>query len=280
VEQKRAQLELMRRYAETHQCRMRALVRHFGDFADSQRPCGRCDFCAPKQCIAQRFRPITQSERRIVHEVINALRSANLQSLGRLHQSLSQSESISRDRLEGIVGAMAAAGLVEVEDASFEKDGRTIAYRKATLTREGFGLSERTPLDLLLATNRAEEWQPAKRGRKKPPKPAKPPAPILSVDEPAPKKKRPPQKQPRGPETFSPEEAALEERLRAWRNAEARKSGLPAYCVFSDQALYAIVVALPAAPGELLGISGIGPAKAEKYGQSILRICRLAKGEM
>ena len=74
LEQKRAQLELMRHYAETHQCRMRALVRHFGDFADSQRPCGQCDFCAPKQCIAQRFRPITQAERRIVHEVIEALR--------------------------------------------------------------------------------------------------------------------------------------------------------------------------------------------------------------
>jgi RecQ family ATP-dependent DNA helicase len=280
LEQKRAQLELMRRFAETHQCRMRALVRHFGDLADSQRPCGQCDFCAPKQCVAQQFRPITQAERRIVHEVIEALRSVNSQTLGRLHQSLSQSESISRDRLESLVGAMAAAGLVEVEDTSFEKGGRTIPYRKVTLTREGSSLNERTPLDLLLATNRAEEWQPAKGGRKKPPKPKTPPTLTLSVDEPAPKKKRPPQKQPRGPETFSPQEAALEEKLRAWRNSEARKSGLPAYCVFSDQALYGIVQARPEKASELLEINGIGPAKAEKYGQNILRICRSAKGEL
>ena len=175
---------------------------------------------------------------------------------------------------------MAAAGLVQVEDASFEKGGRTIAYRKATLTREGLNLNERTPLDLLLATNRAEEWQPAKVGRKKPPKPKTPPALTLSVDEPAPKKKRPPQKQPRGPETFSPQEAALEERLRAWRNSEARKSGLPAYCVFSDQALYGIVQARPEKASELLEINGIGPAKAEKYGQNILRICLSAKGDL
>jgi superfamily II DNA helicase RecQ len=280
LETKRAQLELMRRFAETHQCRMRALVRHFGDFTDSQRPCGRCDFCAPQQCIAQRFRLITQAERRIVYEVIEALRSVNSQTLGRLHQSLSQGGSLSRDRLEGIVGAMAAAGLVQIEDASFEKGGRTIPYRKAMLTREGLSLNDRTPLDLLLATNRAEEWQPAKRGKKKSPKPTKPPALILSVDEAAPKKKRPPQGQPRGPETFSPQESALEEKLRAWRSAEARKSGFPAYCVFSDQALYAIVVALPAAPAELLEINGIGPAKAEKYGRSILHICRPAKGEL
>ena len=174
---------------------------------------------------------------------------------------------------------MAAAGLVQIEDASFEKGGRTIPYRKAMLTREGLSLNERTPLDLLLATHRAEEWLPAKRRRKKSPKSKPPPAQTLSVDEAAPKKQSPPQGQPRGPETFSPQESALEEKLRAWRSAEARKSGFPAYCVFSDQALYAIVVALPAAPGELLEINGIGPAKAEKYGRSILHICRSAKGE-
>jgi RecQ family ATP-dependent DNA helicase len=280
LEQKRAQLELMRRYAETHQCRMQALVRHFGDFADAQRTCGQCDFCAPRQCIAQRFRPITQPERRVVQQIIDALRHARFQSLGRLHQSLSPSEPVSRDDLESLVGAMAAAGLVLVEDTSFEKAGRVIAYRKVTLTREGLNLNERTPLDLLLATNRAEDWQPPKRKRRKSPERKQPTAVTFSADEPAPKqKKRPPEKQQRGPETFSPQEAELEQRLRAWRNAEARKSGLPAYCVFSDQALYGIVQARPAKPTELLEINGIGPAKAEKYGQNILRICRSLPGK-
>jgi RecQ family ATP-dependent DNA helicase len=279
LEQKRAQLELMRRYAETHQCRMRALVRHFGDFADARRTCGQCDFCAPKQCIAQRFRPITLAERRIVHQVIEALRSADFQSVGKLHQALPP-HSISRDSLESVLGAMAAAGLVQLEDASFEKDGRTISYRKATLTREGFGLNERAPLDLLLATNRAEEWQPPTRGRKKSPKPQQPPALAHSLAEATPRKKSPPQRQPRSPETLSPQEAALEEKLRAWRNAEARKSGLPAYRVFSDQTLYAIVIAKPATPGDLLAINGIGPVKAEKYGQRILQICRPAEREL
>jgi len=191
---------------------------------------------------------------------------------------LSPSEPVSRDDLESLVGAMAAAGLVLVEDTSFEKAGRVIAYRKVTLTREGLNLNERTPLDLLLATNRAEEWQPPKRKRRKSPERKQPAAGTFSVEQAAPKK-RPPEKPQRGPESFSPQEAELEKRLRDWRNAEARKSGLPAYCMFSDQALYGIVQARPAKTSELLEINGIGPAKAEKYGQNILRICHSLPGK-
>ncbi len=39
-EQKRAQIDQMIRYAETNQCRMSTLVRHFGDLADGQTACG------------------------------------------------------------------------------------------------------------------------------------------------------------------------------------------------------------------------------------------------
>jgi superfamily II DNA helicase RecQ len=56
-EQKRAQIEQIMRYAESDQCRMASLIRHFGDLADGEKPCGICDFCAPKKCAAQRFPP-------------------------------------------------------------------------------------------------------------------------------------------------------------------------------------------------------------------------------
>ncbi|MEI9937921.1 MAG: DNA topoisomerase 3 [Pseudomonadota bacterium] len=45
------QLELVARFAEGRQCRMIALVRHFGDSEDSGQPCGSCDVCAPQACI-------------------------------------------------------------------------------------------------------------------------------------------------------------------------------------------------------------------------------------
>jgi DNA topoisomerase-3 len=46
------QLALVAQFAETHQCRMIGLVRHFGDSEDAGHPCGRCDVCAPEARIA------------------------------------------------------------------------------------------------------------------------------------------------------------------------------------------------------------------------------------
>jgi RecQ family ATP-dependent DNA helicase len=166
LEQKRAQLSLMRRYAETRQCRMQALVRHFGDFADSKRTCGQCDFCAPKQCIAQRFRTITKAERQTVRELVDTLRHAKGQSIGRLHKLLFPTEAMSRDDFEDLVGAMAGAGLVVVEEATFEKADRIIPYRRVTLTREGYTLNERAPVELLL-TGSAGDQEPLQRKRRK-----------------------------------------------------------------------------------------------------------------
>ena len=63
-EQKRSQIEGMIRYAQSNHCRMASLVRHFGDVADGQKSCGICDFCAPDDCIAQRFRSVTSGRGR------------------------------------------------------------------------------------------------------------------------------------------------------------------------------------------------------------------------
>ncbi|MEO8904347.1 MAG: DNA topoisomerase 3 [Polyangiaceae bacterium] len=45
------QLALVGRFAESRQCRMVSLVRHFGDTEDNGEPCGRCDVCAPAAAI-------------------------------------------------------------------------------------------------------------------------------------------------------------------------------------------------------------------------------------
>jgi len=45
------QLALMARFAEGRDCRMLALVRHFGDQEDAGHPCGLCDVCAPHASI-------------------------------------------------------------------------------------------------------------------------------------------------------------------------------------------------------------------------------------
>jgi DNA topoisomerase-3 len=45
------QLELVARFAEGRECRMIALVRHFGDSEDTGQRCGSCDVCAPESRI-------------------------------------------------------------------------------------------------------------------------------------------------------------------------------------------------------------------------------------
>src|SRR5438094_3905004 len=81
-DQKRSQIDLMIRYAETNQCRMSTLVRHFGDVADGQKSCGICDFCAPSQCAAQRFRTATDAERSALLRVIDDLPSGCTSATG------------------------------------------------------------------------------------------------------------------------------------------------------------------------------------------------------
>src|SRR6516165_4784468 len=103
VKQKRAQVDLAIRYAEGNQCRMSTLVRHFGDLADGYTACGLCDFCAPAQCVAQRFRTATEAERTMLFRVIGALRAVDRKSTGKLHSELCANGMMSRDNFEEIL---------------------------------------------------------------------------------------------------------------------------------------------------------------------------------
>ncbi len=62
----------------------------------------------------------------------------------------------------------------------------------------------------------------------------------------------------------------LFDRLRAWRAAEAKEQGVPAYVVFHDATLREIVTGKPSSLSELGTVSGVGEAKLEKYGQKLL----------
>jgi DNA helicase-2/ATP-dependent DNA helicase PcrA len=62
------------------------------------------------------------------------------------------------------------------------------------------------------------------------------------------------------------------DRLRTWRLARARADGVPPYVVFHDSVLRAIADARPATLGELAQISGVGPAKLERYGTDLLAL--------
>jgi ATP-dependent DNA helicase RecQ len=62
----------------------------------------------------------------------------------------------------------------------------------------------------------------------------------------------------------------LFEHLRAKRLEIAKTESIPPYMVFSDATLLAIETARPKTADELLAISGVGPAKLERYGAAFL----------
>ena len=263
-EQKRAQIDLVIRYAESNQCRMSALVNHFGDLTDGQTACGICDFCAAAQCVAQRFRTATDAERTTLFRVIAALRAGDTKSTGKLHGELCPDGLMSRDVFEEVLGAMARAGLVRLSDAVFEKDGKQIPYRKVSLTRDAHAVDEQTPVALIMkdlgpasATGKHEKSAAA---------PAKPKGSERSQKVVRPK--------PASSVQHAEAESHIEAALREWRLAEARRRKVPAFRIFSDRVLKAIASTRPRTARELLAISGIGMTTVEKYGQQIYVILK------
>lgn len=65
----------------------------------------------------------------------------------------------------------------------------------------------------------------------------------------------------------------LYERLREWRADQARSSGQPAFCVFTDRTLVAIAETAPDDEHELARIPGVGMRKLTRYGADVLAIC-------
>jgi superfamily II DNA helicase RecQ len=154
---------------------------------------------------------------------------------------------------------MVCAGLIEIEEAEFEKNGEVLRFRKVMLTDSGCNVSPTTPLELLIADGIVEEFGSSAA----PPRSSKPPK--STARKPAAVEALAPQP--------TPASEALAAQLREWRTAEAKQLGVPAYIVLHNRALLAVALARPANPAQLLAIDGIGPAKVERFGEAILNLC-------
>jgi len=245
-EDKLAQLEEMLRFADCNQCRMATLVRHFGDSKASRTRCGHCDFCAPESCVAQEYREPSSTERTVASMLLKKLTAGGgSMAAGRLHTETGG--PLDRRDFERLLGGLARGGYVRLEESTFEKDGKTIAFRRVHLTAEGDS-AEADGAPVFTITEVAEATGKAAVRKKK--------ASAASS-----KKKSAP---------ANAESEVHEKALRAWRLGEAKKQGVPAFRVLTDATLRAIVEAQPASADELLAVHGMGPRGVEKYGAAIL----------
>ncbi len=65
---------------------------------------------------------------------------------------------------------------------------------------------------------------------------------------------------------------AVLQALRSWRAGTARATGVPAFVVFHDTTLAAVAEACPRDRTSLLALPGMGPVKAERYGDALLAV--------
>ncbi len=252
------QLERMIRFAESHGCRMLHLVRHFGDQEDSGAPCGLCDVCNPESCVARRFRSPNALEQELLTGVLDALRRRDGQTTGQLYKELCPDELSNRKSFEHLLGGMARAGLLRLQDDAFEKDGKTIRFQRATLTPEGYR-GDPAALDRL---EMAEE-QPKTRKKRQRPEKGEPRRIRERLAKSGQESLTP------APGLVSPQ---LVESLKAWRRAEASRRRVPAFRILTDRAVHAIALSLPRSEADLLNVPGIGPTIVQKYGREILGI--------
>ena len=60
--------------------------------------------------------------------------------------------------------------------------------------------------------------------------------------------------------------------LKTWRREQAREQGVPPYVVFHDRTLVELTAARPDSLAALGGVSGIGRAKLDRYGEALLEV--------
>jgi hypothetical protein len=254
-------------------------VGHFGDVEDASRPCGICDICDPAGAVLRQFRRATPTERHIAQSIVDKLRPVTYMAAGTLQRSIEPAGGMSRGDFDGLLDAMARAGLIEIEEATFEKDGEILRFRKVMLTETGLDVRPAAPLALLIGDGIADEFSAGSADLPRQKK-ARTPGQIAdqiagqSADRAA---GRPAGEKSNGITTNRAPASAgsevLAATLREWRTAEAKRLRVPAFVVLHDRTLRAVALARPANVAQLLAIDGIGPAKAERFGVAILKLC-------
>ncbi|MEU9315282.1 DNA helicase RecQ [Streptomyces sp. NPDC048295] len=244
-------LDSMLALCETVRCRRAQLLTYFGQ-EPTTADCGNCDTCltppeswdgtvAAQKLLSTVVRLKRERGQKFgagqIIDILLGRRTAKVIQFD--HDQLSVfgiGEELSEAEWRGVVRQLLAQGLLAVEGE----------YGTLVLTEESGSVLGRQREVLL---------------RKEAPKPASRSA----------KAERKPKSQAAAAE-LAPEAVPVFEALRAWRGAQAKEQGVPAYVIFHDATLREIAAVRPDSVSALSGISGLGEKKLATYGEGVLEV--------
>jgi ATP-dependent DNA helicase RecQ len=238
-----AHLDAMLALCETVQCRRMQLLAYFGERST---PCGNCDTClnppeswdgtVPAQKLLstivrlQRERNQKFGAGHLI-DILLGKQTPRVDQYG--HDSIATfgiGTELSETEWRGVVRQLLAQGLLAVNSDGF---GTLVLTEASAGVLDG---SRRVDL-------RREPERASGRAARK--------AKSAVADLPA-------------------EAQSLFEALRAWRAAQAKEQGVPAYVIFHDATLRELATRRPASLEELGTVTGVGEAKRAKYGEQLL----------
>jgi ATP-dependent DNA helicase RecQ len=261
----RARLDTMVRYAFSRGCRTRFVYDYFagGARGGAAPRCGTCDVCLGWGRTAGR--PLDDEELLRVRIALSGVgRLSGRFGVERIAQVLTGSKvrevldrgldrvptygklaGVPADQVKELLNVLADAGLIERHGI---EGGRPGAFVLA-LTAEGrrVAMGEHRP-ELALPVPVTPRPRSRGRGRAKEPAGA-----VISPDAMA----------------ADPELLA---RLKTWRRDEAKRQSKPPYVIFHDSTLEALAALHPRDREGLQRVRGIGPAKLEAYGETLLQL--------
>jgi ATP-dependent DNA helicase RecQ len=258
-------LELIR-WAEGGSCRHDAILRYFGDEAETLAGCGRCDVCLALGAEPEAGDP--EGVSLIVRKALSGVARVHGRFGLRLAVKLVHGDAderleragLTKVRTFGNLGDQPAPWLIALLRrcvsagwVSFAGVDRPVVM----LTEEGRAVMKgERPARLLLPPPSARtSAEPVGPGRTEP-APERAPAPIAG----------------RGPAELDAAALALFEALRRHRLAVARAEGVAPFIVASDRTLRDIATLRPRDLAELGRAHGVGRHKAARYGAGLLRV--------
>ncbi len=244
-----ARLNQMMAYAASRECRHARIADYFGE-QGAERRCSACDNCreprgadlaVPETAVLAALRAVARFDGHLgATRLVAVLRGVD--------STWSRERAWVRElEFFAALSPWAESSVQMLMDALLEEE----------LIRRGDG--ERPTLSLSPRGRQVLGGDPA-------------PAVAIPAPTPVPGRSSTGRPDPGNPPSLDAAAQLRVERLRSWRLGLARSEARPAFTIFDDRTLREIAARNPDSITALLGVRGVGPAKASRYGTAVLEL--------